>query len=189
MSDLHEVLESFEHELRTQDNRSTSDPIFMVQELCRTYGLDTQWETAVAWIQSDYILTKEAPGEDPSFDELEAEYDKTGNEPEDWTRTGYVEEWRHVQPCLTEKGAEEYIRINGHNHRGKLRVYAESGWRNYEWQLLRRLLGGELRQALAAERERCAAVIAGVAKRYWDQGHVRESDGVTEALVEVRGMS
>ena len=48
--------------------------------------------------------------------------------------------WRYVQPFFTEVGADRYIAQNGHNHQGKLRVYASSAFRNWEWQALREYL-------------------------------------------------
>jgi len=138
------LLASLEEELRTQDNRITSDPIFMVQERCRLHGFDVvQCETPVAWIHTDGDDVTEA-SEPEKFKELEAYYDQHCKEPEDWTRTGYIDRWENVQPFLTEKAADEYIRLNHHRHK-KLRTYVESGYRNPEWQLLRRLFGGELR--------------------------------------------
>jgi hypothetical protein len=135
-----ETLERLVSNLATQDNRCTADPIFMVQVSRRIIGIDTQWDPQICWVQTDYVLTKEQPGEDPSFDELEAEYDRTGKEPEDWTRAGYADRWENVQPFFTEHGAEEYIRVNGHNLGGPHRIYVESAYRNAEWQALARVL-------------------------------------------------
>jgi hypothetical protein len=73
------------HELATQDNRITSEPIFMVQERVRG-------------------------------------------------------RWENRQPFLTLKAAEAFRASEAHNH-GETRVYVESGCRNPEWQLIRRIMG------------------------------------------------
>ena len=61
-------------------------------------------------------------------------------EPQDWTRTGYQDTWHFVTACFTEAGCNDYIRLNGHNHRGKLRTYAASSYRNEEWRTVRSFL-------------------------------------------------
>lgn len=60
------------------------------------------------------------------------------------TRTAYQGTWENVQPFFTRKGAEEYLRINGHNLRGREepRIYVDSPNRNAEWQAIRRMLLG-----------------------------------------------
>ncbi len=47
--------------------------------------------------------------------------------------------WENCQPFLTEAGAKEYIRINGHNL-GETRIYAEGSYRNAEWRFMRELI-------------------------------------------------
>jgi hypothetical protein len=47
-----------------------------------------------------------------------------------------------VTTCFTEAGCNDYIRLNGHNHRGKLRVYADSSYRNEEFRAVRAFLMG-----------------------------------------------
>ena len=37
----------------------------------------------------------------------------------------------------TEAAADLYIKQNGHRHRGALRTYVDSAYRNYEWQAVR----------------------------------------------------
>jgi uncharacterized C2H2 Zn-finger protein len=57
-------------------------------------------------------------------------------------KTAFQDTWENVQPFFTEKGAEEYLRINGHNIRGREepRIYVESAFRNAEWQAIREML-------------------------------------------------
>jgi hypothetical protein len=147
MLDVLATIERLEHELRTQDNRITADPIFMVQEEKRLCGFDiVQCDAPVVWQCDDYQVTEESDPEE--FKRLEAHYDEHCKEPADWTRTGYLDRWENIQPFLTEQAADEYIRRYAHRH-GKLRTYVESGYRNPEWQLLRELFStGVLRRML-----------------------------------------
>lgn len=94
-------------QLRTQNNRSTQHPLFVVQQKVRDYGFSDEHA-------------------------------------EDHAR------WEFVTACLTEHGCKEYLRFNGHNL-GETRIYAESGFRNQEVQMLRLILmGGAVEGAIAA---------------------------------------
>lgn len=73
------------HEINTQDNRITQDPLFCVFEKERIYGL-----------RSDYSDQYER---DEETDE----------------KVYYVERDRFVNAHFTEAAAKEHIRINGHN--------------------------------------------------------------------------
>jgi hypothetical protein len=147
-------LDAMGERLRTQNNRITAHPIFEVQERKRVYGIDTDYDPKIAWMW---------PDEGEVSAELavlaEAWYGDHGDEPvveEDgrggWVlsegrcdqlrRVGYHEYWEYVQPFFTEAGAQRYIEENGHNHRGELRIYAGSAFRNHEWQAVRAMLMG-----------------------------------------------
>lgn len=124
--------------LRTQDNRITAEPIFIVQQRKRIYGLDTQWsdsEDSVAWL----FENEEWPADDADRIEAEAYFEEHGEEPDGWTRTGFVDEWVFVTACFTEQGCKDYLAVNGHNLK-EPRIYVESGWRNAEWIALRKWL-------------------------------------------------
>lgn len=141
--------------IRTQDNRITAHPIFEVQEQKRVYGIDTEYDPKIAWLYSD-----ESVEVDSELAKLAEEfYEEHGAEPEyeqgeagTWIlsegnhdtlrRVGYHEYWEYVQPFFTEAGAQRYIEENGHNHRGRLRIYAGSAFRNHEWQAIREWLMG-----------------------------------------------
>ena len=121
--------------LRTQDNRATDAPIFIVEEQRRTYGFDPAYSDEVVWIDDE---GDEADAEKRAS--LEAEWDETDEEPDGWTRTCYQDSWEYVTACFTEAGCRDYLRRNGHNHRGALRVYAATSHRNEEWRVVRALL-------------------------------------------------
>ena len=147
MLDVLATVQDLEHELRTQDNQYTSHAIFLVEEKRRITGLDLEYSENVLWWNgtTEEEVTRES---DPArFQELEAVFDAGSGEPEDWTRTGYKDEWRFVQPFLTVKAAEEFRTRNAHRL-GETRVFVDSGYRNTEWQLIRELFGGVLRRML-----------------------------------------
>jgi hypothetical protein len=116
-------------QIATQDNACTHEPLFVVEEQRRFYGLDPEYasDDEIAWLDEDHA---EADAEKRK--ELEAKWDENDEEPDGWTRTAYVNQWHFVTACLTKEGADEYIRTNGHNHKGKLRVYVHSLYRNAE---------------------------------------------------------
>ena len=121
--------------LRTQNNRATDAPIFCVEERRRVYGFDPAYSDNVAWVDGD--------GDEADTEEharLEAAWDETGEEPQDWTRTCYQESWEYVTACFTEAGCQDYIQRNGHRHRGELRTFASTSYRNDEWRAVRALL-------------------------------------------------
>lgn len=129
--------------LRTQDNRCTHLPVFMVQRQVRDVGLDADYAEDVSWFHCD----DQGEFDKEESDRLEAHFQETGESPEEFIRTGWRVRWENVQPFLTEDGAKEYLRLNGHNL-GKTRIYVESGYRNGEWEFVRELL-------LALGREAC----------------------------------
>lgn len=139
--------------LRTQGNRCTAHPIFEVQEQKRVYGIDTEYDPKIVWLHPDESV--ELSPEDSTV--AEAFYDEHGEEPAGvddgkavppekgdgcLRRVGYHEYWEYVQPFFTEAGAQHYIKQNGHNHRGELRIFAGSAFRNWEWQAIREYLAG-----------------------------------------------
>lgn len=125
--------------LRTQDNRITDAPLFIVQEQRRTYGFDPAYGGNIVWIDSANDSVEATPEEHA---EMEAAHDNGEDEPDGWFRTAYQDTWHFVTACFTEAGCNDYIARNGHNHRGKLRVYADSSYRNEEFRAVRAFLMG-----------------------------------------------
>lgn len=121
--------------LATQDNRITANPVFVVQRSRRTYGFDPNYtEDSIAWIDTECVEVSA-----DEYEALEAKWEESGDEPDGYTRTAYVDTWEYVMPFFTERAAQRYIDENGHNHGGKehLRIYVESGYRNHEWSEIR----------------------------------------------------
>lgn len=94
-----EELQNISHELKTQDNRITHEPLFCVFQKRQIFGGDPDYQ-----------------------DNIEFEEDEDGNE------HPYFEVGEFVNAHFTEKAAKEHIRINGHNLR-KPFVYVTSLYR------------------------------------------------------------
>ena len=127
--------------LRTQDNRATADPMFCVQIKVRDCGYDATWVDNLCW-RDDTLDEETRYDDDPGF-----------VEPMDlkWERTGYVDRWETVMVAFTERGAREYLELDGHNvraraFRGEVQIYAESFRRCPEMLAIRTALlaGGAL---------------------------------------------
>ena len=119
--------------LHTQNNRCTADPIFMLQEKRRVYGLSHEYSNELVWIDMEDGCD-ELP--DPENDEQEIEYENN----EFYELVGFYDEWIDVKPFFTEKAALNYIDYNSHRHSGELRTYAESLYRNPEMIAIRNFL-------------------------------------------------
>ena len=101
------LLSAIGERLRTQDNRYTLNPMFCVKEKHREYGFDTAYADQTVWIdiESGEETQPNAPGAE---------------------ETGYKDRWETVMVAFTEEGCKEYLRLNGHNHRGETRIYVHS---------------------------------------------------------------
>ena len=115
--------------LKSQDNRCTADPIFIVQELKRRYGIDTDFDPEIAWLHEDESVEVGAE----MAELLENKFKIDGDaEPSGYRRVGYKEEWEYVQPFFTEGAADLYIK--------QMRTYTDSAYRNWEWIAVRKHL-------------------------------------------------
>lgn len=125
-------LEAIANNLKTQDNRITANPIFIVEQLKRVYGVGSAWTEAFVW------MTDEGDEASPEIAKaFEIVHRENGaDQIDDFHRVGYKEYWQAVQPFFTEAAANRYIRANGHNL-NKTRVYVYGGWRNDEWYAIR----------------------------------------------------
>ncbi len=126
------------HELRTQDNRMTNEPVFCVQQKRRLWGVDPDYHGGnYKWVNGEEGHEADE-AETIELDAVEAKFESI---PGEWAKIYYIDQWVFVTACLTEKAALAYLAINGHNL-NEPRIYAESGWRNAEWIGLRELLMG-----------------------------------------------
>ncbi len=104
------AFKSIAHELNTQDNRATQDPLFCVFEKERIYGLHPDYADGYEWDDND-------PDE----------------------KVYYVERDRFVTAHFTEKAAQEYIDIDGHNLERPF-IYVTSMRRCYEMIAIRQVI-------------------------------------------------
>lgn len=121
--------------IRTQDADCTRDPIFVVQQRYRIYGMDADYVDSIAWITDDGDCS-EATVEEAAKLEIEHESDK---EPEGWRRVAYVDTWELVQPFFTRVAAEAFIAANKHRLTDP-QIFIDSAYRNPEWQAIREYL-------------------------------------------------
>ena len=119
-------------QLKTQDNRSTGAPIFLVQQKRRLYGFDSDYTGDLIWLHDDECVE---PDEYMQLT-LDAYHDATGEELEGYRRTAYVDTWEFVQCFFTNQSAEDFIRVNKHRLEDPI-IYVDSGYRNLEWIALR----------------------------------------------------
>ena len=125
--------------IRTQDNRCTSDPYFLVQEEVRIHGVDFDYATDWTWHNTEDDFC-EVTGEDlESIKKLE-DSDNLDDVPPRYVQVGYVERWEYVAGFFTEKAADEYIARNKHRHTGELRTYVDSLYHNPEMITVRNLI-------------------------------------------------
>ncbi len=132
-------LQEISNNLKTQDNRITSLPIFVVQQKRRIYGIDTDYSDECVWLTNDGECQEV---DQETADKLTITWLNGGNDAgnrlfvSDYTRTAYIDIWEFCTCCFTEAGAEAYIAANGHNLK-EHRIYVESGYRNIEFETIR----------------------------------------------------
>lgn len=124
--------------LRNQDDQCTADPTFIVERKCIVTGFDTDYceSHQIVWAIEDSMYFES----DDYFKELEEEFERTGKQREDHTRTGFIVHWDFVQLFFTQSAADELISKHGHKYGGELRVSVESAYRNIEFQTVRNWL-------------------------------------------------
>ena len=134
--------------LKTQDNRSTADPIYVVYDIERIVVPADNHYDGMFWFWGD--------GDGHEFDEVydwhkfcldncyegfhpEMELDELEKKAEDMglQHLAYVERRVFTNVFLTEKGAKDFIKAN-HYHFTRLHVYVHSLWRNEEMQAVRK---------------------------------------------------
>lgn len=129
--------------LRTQDNRCTSYPMYIVRDRRKSFcdGSDADITT---WL--DKIGCEVGSALEEKLDDLM--YAGTGYNYEEnaityagntYVRAYYRVTHEYVTTCLTQDGADSYIRRNAHNLHDPY-VYVASGHDNDEWRILRAML-------------------------------------------------
>ncbi len=127
-----EQLAALRTELQTQDNAITADPLFVVFQEERIYGVSQDYQNnGFTWVGEDDSLVTADDDEAKVLDKLLDEYRELSISGVTYQRVWYRIVPRFVTACLTRKGAEDYIARNGHNLTNPY-IYVESLYRNEE---------------------------------------------------------
>lgn len=120
--------------LKTQDNRATADPMFVVFEKKRIWGMDSNYCDESKWMNLEH------DGQEADDEQVAEIEKKIADAVEDgeilvdlggWEKVYYIDVDRFVVACLTEKAALDYIVANSHRLFQPF-VYATSNYRNHE---------------------------------------------------------
>ena len=132
-----EQLAALREELRTQDNACTADPLFVVFQEERIYGVSQDYQTnGYTWVGEDDSSVAADDDEAKVLDQLLADDRELSIGGVTFERVWYRIVPRFVTACFTRKGAEDYMARNGHNLT-KPYIYVESMYRNEEMIALR----------------------------------------------------
>ncbi|MFI9666812.1 ead/Ea22-like family protein [Klebsiella michiganensis] len=118
--------------IRTQDNRITDQPMFVVFQKREIIGSDEHSPSRICWVWD---------GEEVSelrAKRLEALY-QDGRDTRGYDRYAMQEVDDFVTACFTENGCKDFLRQNGHNLRQPY-IYACGSFRNNEYQVVRNWL-------------------------------------------------
>lgn len=129
-----ETLLQIGNNLRTQDNRCTDQPLWVVFKKRRIYGIDSDYCDDRAWIDAE---GKEA--DEKEADILDRWAARGDVDESKWRRTGYIDIDVFVTACFTEQGCKDYIAANGHNL-NQPHIYADGSYRNREYRAVRDFL-------------------------------------------------
>jgi GNAT superfamily N-acetyltransferase len=111
---------------------ATADPVYMVQQKARTYGIDP-----ASWDPDGWVIIDENGEEIAEF----ATEPDTSRLSDGHRLVAFAEEWRLVDGAvaLTRRGIEEYLARNGHNLT-QPRIWIGSAQRCAETRHLMRVL-------------------------------------------------
>lgn len=131
---LPDTLDGIGENLRTQDNRITSEPMFCVYQKREIVAGAEYDHDRIVWVDEDGLEANERQRM-----RLELLHDNCREVPEKWRRVAVKEIDEFVTCCFTEKGCKDYLACNGHNLRLPF-IYVKSGFRNAEYISLRKWL-------------------------------------------------
>jgi hypothetical protein len=126
--------------MRTQDVRATSQPLYCVLLPERVYGVDLNYSPEYVWMDQnsgDYV--EASPEEAIQLEALEEAGEETILDGYEYEKIGYVVKERFITASLTEEGAKEHLRLNGHNLKGA-HIYVTSLHRTPDMIALREWL-------------------------------------------------
>nr|EHA7563195.1 ead/Ea22-like family protein [Escherichia coli] len=108
--------------IRTQDNRITSDPMFCVYQK-REIVVDADYDyDRIVWVDEDGNEANKHQSR-----RLELLHENFREPPEKWRRVAVKDIDEFVTCCFTEQGCKDYLAANGHNLRLPF-IYVKSGF-------------------------------------------------------------
>ncbi len=122
--------------IRTQHNRMTDQPLFIVQQKVREWGYNSLYCDDYTWIDTHSGDWGEADSDEAERLEGVASF---WGDCHPFEKVYYKDRWEFVTACFTKQGCADYIIRNGHNLR-EPRIYACSSYRNEEYRLVRNML-------------------------------------------------
>ena len=135
-----EQLTALSTELRTQDNACTAEPMFVVYQIKRIYGLDPDYTEETTWTHSEGEETD--PEIIAALEALDDAGSPTIHDGTAYERVGYIDIDQFVTVCLTRKGAEAFIARMKHRL-NKPHIDVDTFYRNAEMIALRNHLMGD----------------------------------------------
>lgn len=122
--------------IRTQDNRITSEPMFCVFQK-REIVVDEDYDCdRIVWVDEEGCEATERQRM-----RLELLHDNYRETPDKWRRIAVKDIDDFVTCCFTEQGCKDYLACNGNNLRLPF-IYVKSGFRNAEYIGIRNWLAG-----------------------------------------------
>ena len=122
--------------IRTQDNRITSEPMFCVYQK-REIVVDSDYDyDRIVWVDEDGNEANKRQSR-----RLELLHENFREPPEKWRRVAVKDIDEFVTCCFTEQGCKDYLAANGHNLRLPF-IYVKNGFRNAEYIGIRNWLAG-----------------------------------------------
>ena len=135
-----EQLAELSTELRTQDNACTAEPMFVVYQIKRIYGVDPDYTEDTTWTHSEGEETD--PEIIAALEALDDAGSPTIHDGTAYERVGYIDIDQFVTVCLTRKGAEAFIARMKHRL-NKPHIDVDTFLRNDEMIALRNHLMGD----------------------------------------------
>src|SRR5690606_35061616 len=119
--------------IRTQDNRVTDQPIFVVFQKQDVIADEDYDHDRICWVSDGCEV------DDDEAEALESKFHETLVVPDEYQRLAVKEVDQFVTACFTEQGCRDYLKRNRHNLR-KPFIYAAGSFRNEEYQIVRNWL-------------------------------------------------
>lgn len=136
-------IEQIAERLRTQDNRLTEHPLYVVYDNMTIFGVDFDHADRFVWVDDEYREADSETLEDiAQIEGYENEVTLSGAS---YRRIGIRDERRFVTACLTMEAAKRFIEDNQRHLRNPF-VYAESLSNNPEMIAVRKHLIGCIRR-------------------------------------------